>query len=419
MHHLAWQVAAIGFVTWACSGGDPAWGQSPPVLQPMAQTITLPGSPFAVVPARHAHALFVSLSGDVNGIAVLDNEPRSDKQRGDERRPATLRGVLPTGGAPLGMALSHDGAYLIDAVQAVSGQAGTPGLQILDARKVARLDPHALLRTVPLPAGSAPIEVAWDAHDRFIFVSKEDAQAVSVIDARKALGTHADAAIVGDIPVGRGPVGMAVSANGKYLYVVSEIANAGTMGYDANACETNNGAHVAQGSLTVVDAEKALTDPAHAVLAQVPAGCSPVRVALSDENATVWVTARGDNALLAFRAHDLVDKPAKALLSRTPVGSAPVGFAFFDHARFIAVADSNRFATGQSGNVSIVDTRQALLDTGEAADVGTFAAGSFPRQWAVSEDGRQLFLTEFGANTLAVLDVPSLLHGLQADRRSY
>jgi len=35
--------------------------------------------------------------------------------------------------------------------------------------------------------------------------------------------------------------------------------------------------------------------------------------------------------------------------------------------------------------------------------VGTFDADVFPRQWAMSPDGRWLYLTEFLSNTLAVV----------------
>jgi hypothetical protein len=99
---------------------------------------------------------------------------------------------------------------------------------------------------------------------------------------------------------------------------------------------------------------------------------------------------------------------------RTPVGVAPVGIQPFDNDRLIAVADSNRFTTGQAGSVSILDYRLALQGAGTAATVGTFEAGDFPRQWGLSNNDHFLYLTEFSSNVLAILPVASLVDDVRA-----
>jgi hypothetical protein len=60
------------------------------------------------------------------------------------------------------------------------------------------------------------------------------------------------------------------------------------------------------------------------------------------------------------------------------------------------------------GTVSIVATRQALAN--EPATIRTFGVGVFPREWALSPDGRKLFLTEFGSSVLDIFDKDMLLH---------
>jgi 6-phosphogluconolactonase (cycloisomerase 2 family) len=45
--------------------------------------------------------------------------------------------------------------------------------------------------------------------------------------------------------------------------------------------------------------------------------------------------------------------------------------------------------------------------------VGTFDAGVFPRQWALSPNGKWLYLTEFLSDTLAIFPVKSLVHQVQ------
>jgi hypothetical protein len=85
----------------------------------------------------------------------------------------------------------------------------------------------------------------------------------------------------------------------------------------------------------------------------------------------------------------------------------------FDHQRLIAVADSNRFTTGQAGTVSILDYRKALRGAGSFATVGTFVAGDFPRQWGLSNDDRILYLTEFSSNVLGIFPVADLVNDVR------
>jgi 6-phosphogluconolactonase (cycloisomerase 2 family) len=169
----------------------------------------------------------------------------------------------------------------------------------------------------------------------------------------------------------------------------------------------------------VVDVQKAEISPAESILASVYAGCSPVRVVLSHDSEIAWVTARAADEVLAFSTRALLEGSSPgwtrktghqlpALLSTTPVGIAPVGIQLFDHDRFIAVANSNRFTPGGTGTVSILDYVKALNGAGDAATVGTFTAGEFPRQWALSPDDEYLYLTEFNSNILAIFPVPAL-----------
>jgi hypothetical protein len=180
-------------------------------------------------------------------------------------------------------------------------------------------------------------------------------------------------------------VGIAFSPDGRYAYVSNEAANPTDPGYNPTACNTPTGIGTGTtpgpaGTLTVIDLRKAERDPAQSVLASVYAGCSPVRVVLSEDGRVAWVTARAEDNVLAFSTGRLLSDPSHARLSTTPVGVAPVGIQLLDHDRLIAVADSNRFTTGQAGSVSILDYRKALHGAGASATVGTFASGDFPRQ---------------------------------------
>jgi DNA-binding beta-propeller fold protein YncE len=379
-------------------------------IDPTLQELSLPGSPFAVAPTPDGQYVFASLSGATNGIAIV-------RQHGTS---ASLASILPTGGGAWGLTVTSDGRYLLDTVQPV-GQATTPqGVQIIDVHKAVTGQPGAVLGTVPTGAGSGPIEVALSNDGRYVFATNEDNETISVIDFRKAVTSGGSASsLIGNIPVEQLPVGLAFSPDGRYLYVTNEAANPTDPGYDPTACNTPTGIGTGTtpgpaGTLTVVDLRKAERDPADSVLASVFAGCSPVRVVLSDHGRVAWVTARAEDDVLAFSTRRLLTDPSHALLSRTPVGVAPVGIQLFDNDRLIAVADSNRFNTGQAGTVSILDYRKALSGAGSSATVGTFEAGDFPRQWGLSTNDRYLYLTEFSSNVLGILPVRDLVNDVGA-----
>ena len=77
--------------------------------------------------------------------------------------------------------------------------------------------------------------------------------------------------------------------------------------------------------------------------------------------------------------------------------------------RLIAVANSNRFTSGQAGTVSILDYHKALSGAGSSATVGTFVAGDFPRQCGLSNNERFLYPTEFSSNVAAIFPTRNLI----------
>jgi DNA-binding beta-propeller fold protein YncE len=378
---------------------------SSPAITPTEQDVALPGSPFAVASTPDGRYVFASLSGDANGIAILAQGPASAK----------LLSILPTGGSAWGLTVSANGAYLLDTVQPVAGSSTPAGVQIINIRKAIAGDSDAILGTIPTGSGSGPIEVALSNDQRYAFVTNEDNETVGVINFGEALATNASpSSLIGNIPVEIAPVGIAFSPDGQVAYISNEAANPTDPGYSATACNTPTGIGTGttpgpQGTLTVVNLHKAEIDPADSVVSSVWAGCSPVRVVLSHDGRVAWVTDRASDQVAAYNTNSLVRDPSRALISETPVGTAPVGIQLFDGGRLIAVADSNRFTIGQAGSVSILDESAALRGAGTSATVGTFIAGDFPRQWDLTDNQRELYLTEFSSNTLAILPTFNLV----------
>ena len=298
--------------------------------------------------------------------------------------------VIAVAGDAVGNSLTRDGRYLLIA----DGSDGADVLSVARAEAGAR---GAVLGTLGKPRGGrGAIEVTSSPDGHFAFLSIEDADRIAVYDLGSALADRfKEAASVGSVVLGRAVVGMAVSPDGQWLYATSELA--------AGASAAGGG-----GTLSVISVSQAERDPARAVVATVPAGCSPVRVAVSPEGRLVWVTARESDELLAFSASELRRDPMHALLAAVRVGEAPVGLALLHGGRQVIVADSNRFnAPGAHASLTVVNAAAALAH--RPAVVGTIVAGRFPREMALEPGGATLLVSNFGSDQLEAVSLATLI----------
>jgi YVTN family beta-propeller protein len=355
-----------------------------------ALTASLPAHPFAAIASADGCSIFVSLitpGRDNHGDVVL--------LRRDGDKLEAVRGV-PLRGEPAILALTHDEKLLIAA----------------DAHDVAFLDPQILASGAGDAVlgyldegGEGVIGVAVSPDDGTLFVSDERSATLTVVDLAKARagGFGADA-VIGKIPVGRAPVGLALSPDGRLLYSTSEVAPPGA-GWPV-ACPRESGGDTTpvnpRGALIVVDVARARADPSGAILARVPAGCNAVRVVLSPAGDRAYVTARGSNEVLVFDTAKLVSDPGAARLASVPTGNSPVGLAVTPDGARLIVTNSNRFARDRDASeaLSVIDT--AKVDGGAAAVLGTIAVGAFPRELRMAPGG-VLLVTNFLSNTLQLI----------------
>jgi DNA-binding beta-propeller fold protein YncE len=287
----------------------------------------------------------------------------------------------------LGAALVPDGKYLLVADE-------SDGAEVLNVRAVEQGNPDAVLGDLSFPAdrGRGAIEAAVTPNGRYAFVSVEDGQAIAVYNLRRALARgFGSADYVGSIPAQLAPVGLAVSPDGRWLYSTSEGEHAGTN----------------IGSLSVISVTRAETDPAHSVVARVPAGCNPVRVVTSADGSVVWVTARASDALLAFSASALRTDPGHALLADVRLGELPVGLALARGGSLIVASDSDRFnVPGAHASLAVVDVPDALA--GRPALLGYLPAGRFPRDMAATFDGNVLVVSDYGSDQVETVNLARL-----------
>ena len=346
--------------------------------QPMPGAVSrvkLTGHPFSAIPSHDGCAIFVSLPGErLSQLLVMGR---------DNGAIAPLHSI-PIRGGLTGMALSPDGHFLA----AASGS----GVMIFDTAKLVAGggDPQVASSDDGPNAGS--IYAAFTPDQHLLFVANEGSASLSVYDVSGLPGSLKK---IGQVPVGVAPVGLAISSDGKYLYSTSEI---GPRAWPSK-CTTEGPLHP-EGLLAVIDITKAGADPSHALASGVPAGCNPVRTVLSADGATLYVTARGDNMLLAFDTAKLPNDSAHARLAGVTVGSAPVGVIAIKSK--VIVTNSNRFAGGDNQTLSVLN----------AADLSSrpssIPAGGFPRELAVTPDGNTMLVTNFMSGDLELVDLRRL-----------
>lgn len=355
---------------------------------------SVPPEPFGVITSPDGRWVFV---GDSRGITVLRAGPAAAS-------PTVVRSVpLPRGQSGLGEALTPDGRYLL--VAAMSETA------VLDVGRLESGSAQPVVGSLSAPGGA--IEVVTSPDGRFAFTSLEGTGAVEVSDLARALsaGFRAGGVTVGQVPAAFAPVGEAVSPDGRWLYVTSEIRRLpGGVRRPVASQRCPGDPDSLPGLVRAIDIAAAEHDPPAAVRAAAGAGASPVRVVLSPGGAVAWVTARGSDALLGFATSRLTSA-RPALAADVPVGSAPVGVVLVDGGRLAVVADSNRFAGRGAQWLSVVSIRDALR--GRPALVGQIRAGSFPRQFALSPDGRTLYVTNFASSQLETIRVAELVSAVK------
>jgi DNA-binding beta-propeller fold protein YncE len=337
--------------------------------QVRSNAVALGNNPFGVAVTADGKYSFVATG---NAIAVLTNN-------GGSTAPTQIAAV-PAPGAKKTVALTADGRYLL----AVEGN-GAYVISVAKAEEGA--DSGAMLGTITGPPGNVANEVLASTAG-FAFITFQNDGDVAVFNLSQAIaGGFGNAGYRGLIRLGAQsqPQGMALSPDGRWLYVTGESHD---------------------GRLYVVDTRQAEKDPLRAVRSSAAAGCASARVVVSADGSDVWVTDRDSNALVAFSAARLLSDPAQALTARVGVGQTPLGLSFVDGGKQIAVADANLHNVPGADNLALISTQQALQGN-PGALLGFISTGLVPRELTTEAAGT-LLVTDFGSGRLQAIDAGSL-----------
>jgi DNA-binding beta-propeller fold protein YncE len=356
--------------------------------------VMLPGSPFTALSSADGCWLFVSLTQPHPEVAVIARANGG----------LTLKRMVSLPGLPMGMALTHDGKLLI--------VADGPNVVFLDVGQLTTGNTNAILGYWGIPGvlpQSVYVNVTGD--DRYVFVSNEDVGTISVIDLAQTRRWHfAQVRVVGSIAAGVGPLGLAFSSDGRFLFAT--VLSVKDMGWSNRCSPEDDPTAVAdhpEGAIVVVDMKLATSNPGRSVLRRVPAGCSPARIVASRETGRVYVTARGSNELLTFTERELSGSGVGSRGERMVVGQSPVGVALVDNGRKVVVAGSDRFHTGTTGAaLYLVDAARIGTDV---MPLGSIPSQGFPREIRVTADGRTLLVTNFDGGSLQIVDLERALWG--------
>lgn len=368
--------------------------------QPASFEIRLQGRPFSAAVSADQEWIFVSIQGGKPGIAVLRNKSGQIE----------LVRTVPMVRSPAGLVLTHHGDMLIAAADDC--------VVFFDTRRLEEGESSPAFQWVGRGPKAGCVYANVTADDQILFVSDEFKKTITVMDLNRirALGRdsaqnlkHLDEsshAIVGRIPVGYSPVALTFSNDGRWLFTTSEVA-----AEDWNwprvlipeDGKTTRGKQP-EGAVLVVDVAKARIDPQHSIVARVPAGASPVRLALSPDGTKAFVSARASNAVLVFNTADLIDGSNRAKSARIPVGKSPVPIIVVADGKYALVGNSNRYGSDVTKNSTLT-----VLDTSRIGStlnpiVGEIACGAFPRNFCLAPDGKTLFLVNNQSQSLQVID---------------
>ncbi len=371
--------------------------------------IKLPGQPFGVVTSQDQEWIFVSLFDEKRGpgISVLRNK---------DGRLEMVR-TVPTLRIPSGIVLTHQGDMLIAAAQEL--------VIFLDTERLKKGESEPSFQWVSDGRKAGSVYVNVTADDKTLFVSDELQQMITVMDLDhiRSLGRDSVAnkknfaapegarkAIVGRIPVGLSPVALAFSKDGRWLFSTSQIASP-DWGWPRilEPEDKNLGPEkVSEGAIVVIDVTKAKTDPKGSVVAKVPAGGSPVRLALSPDGNRLFVAARNNDVVLVFDTAQLIKDAAHVKPTVIPVAADPVPIIVTASGKLAVVGNSYRYGNDPA-NLSFL----TLLDTTRIGTtnnpiLGKITCGAFPREFHLSADGKTLYLTNYRSRTLQIMDADRL-----------
>jgi YVTN family beta-propeller protein len=208
--------------------------------------------------------------------------------------------------------------------------------------------------------------------------------------------------VIGTIPTGRMPNSVAVTPDGKQVWVVNgaeeyvtvvdvallkvvgrvslgETVGPGCVRFSPDGARAYVSSP-ARGTLSVIDVSS------KRVIATAEVGARPTFIQVTSDGRRIWGTDSGGDEIYAF------DGQRNALVGKLSVGKAPSHLAIVGDTLYVTVAGTNEVAV-----VADAD--------GKVSVKGRIKVGGRPGGIRPSPDGKRLYVTAEGTNDLHVIDV--------------
>jgi YVTN family beta-propeller protein/autotransporter-associated beta strand protein len=202
----------------------------------------------------------------------------------------------------------------------------------------------------PIPVGILPEGVAVSPDGRFVYVPNTGSNTVSVINA-------VTNTVVASVAVGNFPIGVAFTPNGQFAYVANRYSN----------------------TVSVINTTT------NAVVASPAVGIQPLGVTVSPNGQFAYVSNYGGTTV------SVIDTATNAVVASPTAGSFPLGIAVSPNGQFLYVTN------GQSSTVTVINTATNAV-------VATPAVQFFPIGVAVTPDGKFVYVSNYGNSTVSVID---------------
>src|SRR5574341_1501040 len=286
--------------------------------------------------------------------------------------------ILDVGNGPSSIAITPDGskAYVNN-----SGSDNKPGNTI----SVIDVTTDNIVSTVNLEVGSVPsrpngLAITPDGSRVYVTGVTLGVGNVLVIDVEKSVINPTNA-VIATIGVGLIPTNIAITPDGSKVYV----ANSGSDTIPGN-------------TVSVIDVEQSVMDPANAVIANVTVGNKPGVIAISPNGSRVYVANLNSNTVSVIDVEESVLDPSNAVIATVSENVLPTPI-------FIAITgDNSKLYVANFGTPSTPGEKVSVIDITTNRVINTVEVEPNPIAVLIAPDNSRVYVAN--ADTITVIDVP-------------